>query len=43
MKDLKVPLRSIAVDTLRKATPGKDENSSKTLSPQCCTDQDGVP
>ncbi len=32
MKDIKVPLRAIAIDTLRKATPGKDENSAKDMS-----------
>jgi hypothetical protein len=31
-KDLGTPLRAIAIDTLRKATPGKSENDSKDMS-----------
>jgi AAA domain len=32
MQGVKVPLRAIAIDTMRKATPGKDENSAKDMS-----------
>jgi hypothetical protein len=28
-KDIKAPLRATVIDTMRKATPGKDENSSR--------------
>jgi hypothetical protein len=32
VKDITVPVRAVAVDTLRKATPGKSENDSKDMS-----------
>lgn len=32
MQGVVVPLRAIAIDTMRKATPGKDENSAKDMS-----------
>jgi hypothetical protein len=32
IKDIAVPVRAIAIDTLRKATPGKSENDSKDMS-----------
>jgi hypothetical protein len=32
IKDIEAPVRAIAIDTLRKATPGKSENDSKDMS-----------